>query len=390
MDYNYYQSFYTRDRVRLERKSQNILVIGNGFDLFHGKKSGYRDFVECVEAAFAKDRDARSPFERRLTELCNVNGFFRHFHFTQSDDPTWSYFEDEMKNIFGALMNFQEVVLKNQRDPEYDLTNYKIISAQYIYNDLQIFQHFARIFEQVYDDPSGGLLKIRPQFITSSKLLNKRAVITEVRRELDSFTAALDLYMKTCVCGADSVIKAAWIEAIAPTYVINMNYTDTVKAYGVPDEKIYYAKGRAGNDPVNLVLGSPEKAELDPDWAYVKNDFQILTKFIGLPKEKGIYPVDEEEGVIPIVLHFIGYSFPEGDERLLDLLFTGKKTAVVYYVDGEDYARKLLQLARLLGKEEMMKLFYRGKVIFEKMSGIRSSDLPQRSGEPLCDDRPNT
>ncbi|MCD7981634.1 MAG: bacteriophage abortive infection AbiH family protein [Clostridiales bacterium] len=369
MDYNYYQSFYTRDRVSTDERSQNILVVGNGFDLYHGKKSGYRDFIQCVEAAFAKDRDARNALEVKLTELCNVNGFFRHFHYTLSDDPTWSYFEGEMKNIIGALLRFQDVVLENQRDPEYDLMNYKIISAQYIYHDLQVFKHFARIFEQVYDDPSGGLFKIRPQFITSAKLLDKKAVIAEVRRELDSFTAALDLYMETCVCGTDSVVKYAQIEAIAPKYVINMNYTDTVKAYGVPDEKIYYAKGRAGSHPSNLVLGSPETAEIDPDWVYIKNEFQVLTKFIGLPEEEDIFPADEEHGVIPIVLHFFGYSFPEGDDRLMQLLFVGKKSAVVYYIDGEDYAQKIIRLVRLFGKEDFLKNFYRGKISFEKISG---------------------
>ena len=368
VDYNYYQSFYTKDRVCTDKRMRNILVIGNGFDLFHGKKSGYRDFVQCVEAAFAKDRDARNAFETKLTELCNVNGFFRHFHFALSDDPTWSYFEDEMKKIIGALLHFQEVVLEKQRDPEYDLTNYKIISTQYIYHDLQIFKHFARIFEQVYEDPSGGLFKIRPQFITSERLLDKKAVIAEVRRELDSFTEALDLYMETCVCGTDSVARSARIEAIAPTYVINMNYTDTARAYGVPDDRIYYAKGRAGSHPSNLVLGSPEMAKIDPDWAYVINDFQILTKFIGLPEEECIFPADEEDGVVPVVLHFFGYSFPEGDERLMELLFIGMKSAVIYYIDGEDYARKILQLGRLLGKEEFLKLFYRGKISFEKIS----------------------
>ncbi len=368
MDYNYYQSFYTRDRVRTDERSQNILVIGNGFDLYHGKKSGYRDFIQCVEDAFAKDRDARNAFETRLTELCNVNGFFRHFHFVLSDDPTWSFFEDEMKKIIGALLHFQEAVLVNQRDPEYDLTNYKIISAQYIYHDLQIFKHFARIFEQVYDDPSGGLFKIRPQFITQERLLDKKAVIAEARRELDSFTEALDLYMKTCVCGTDSVKRSARIEAISPTYVINMNYTDTVKAYGIPDERIYYAKGRAGSHPQNLVLGSPETAEIDPDWSYVKNDFQILTKFIGLPKEEDIFPADEEDEVIPVVLHFFGYSFPVGDEKLIDLLFIGKKSAVIYYIDGEDYAQKMIQLTRLFGREELLKLFYQGKISFEIIS----------------------
>ena len=51
--------------------------------------------------------------------------------------------------------------------------------------------------------PSGGMFKLRQQFITPEKKLNKKALIAEVRRELETFTQALDLYLSTCVHGKD-------------------------------------------------------------------------------------------------------------------------------------------------------------------------------------------
>jgi len=376
---------------------QNILVIGNGFDLYHGRKTAYMDFVRCVEDAFAKKKEQRGWFETRLTELCNVNGFFRHFHFTMSEDPTWSYFDTEIQRIVDALIHFQDVVLEKQKDPEYDLISYNIIFGEFTYSDLQIYKHFARIFEQIYDDPSGGLFKIRQQYITPEKQLHKKAVVDEVRRELDSFTEALDLYLTNCAmpahegvrmdhsaaCGADAEVSTACgvneavllseigifspqIEAIHPDYIINFNYTDTIRFYGVPEDHIFYAKGKAGSSPVNLVLGSPDESEDHAEWIYLKNYFRKLMNFVGMPDLKRICPVDQDGIEIPVTLYFFGYSFPEEDDELIKLLFTGKKKAVIYYKDREDYAYKMLQLLRLFGKPVFLQKLYDGTVSFEK------------------------
>lgn len=370
------------------KRTQNILVIGNGFDLYHGRKTAYMDFIRCVEDTFAMKKEERGPFERRLTELCNVNGFFRHFHFTLSEDPTWTYFETEMQKIVDALIHFQEVVLEKQKDPEYDLVSYNIIGGQFTYSDLQIYKHFARIFEQIYDDPSGGLFKIRQQYITPEKQLHGKALVDEARRELDSFTEALDLYLTNCAvlpgdggcaggsaaCGADASgvaadtdIRSPQIEKIHPDYVINFNFTDTVRLYGVPENRIFYAKGKAGNEPVNLVLGSPDESEDDPEWIYLKNYFRKLMSFIGLPDQKQIFPVGEDGSGDSAVLHFFGYSFPEEDEELVKLLFGGDKTVIIYYKDREDYAYKMIRLIRLFGKEDFLKKMYGGMLSFEQI-----------------------
>ncbi|MCD7922312.1 MAG: bacteriophage abortive infection AbiH family protein [Clostridiales bacterium] len=360
-------------------KVQNILVTGNGFDLYHGRKTAYMDFVRCVEDAFAKKKEQRGWFETRLTELCNVNGFFRHFHFTLSEDPTWAYFEKEMKRIVDALIHFQDVVLEKQKNPEYDLISYNMICGEFTYGDLQIYKHFARIFEQIYDDPSGGLFKIRQQYITPEKQLNKKAVVNETRRELDSFTEALDLYMVNCVMqehgsgrlkedasasAGDTEIRSSQIEMIHPDYVINFNFTDTIRMYGVTEDCIFYAKGKAGSSPVNLVLGSPDESDDHADWIYMKNYFRKLMNFIGVPDQKRIFPVDRDGAEVPAVLHFFGYSFPEEDDELIRLLLAGKKTAVIYYKDREDYAYGMLQLIRLFGKEEFLEKIYDGTISF--------------------------
>lgn len=359
-------------------KTNNILVTGNGFDLYHGLKTGYMDFVRCVEDAFAQGNEARTALQTRLTELCNRNGFFRHFHFSVSEDATWAYFESEMDNIVSTLAHFQDVMVENQKDPEYDPASYNIINGLFSYNDLQIFKHFVRVFEQIYDDPSGGLFKLRQQFILPERRLDVRALVNEVRRELDLFTEALDLYLTACVGTADAdpesgksldfAIRSSQIAAIAPDYVINLNYTDTAAAYGIPAGRIFYAKGRAGSRPVNLVLGSPDTAQEPTDWIYLKNYFQNLVKMIGLPDRAQMHPQDENGESVPVTVHYFGYSFPDGDRELICELDAAAKKTVVYYTDREDYAQKVLRLICLFGREAVTERMYNGALLFEQVA----------------------
>ena len=342
---------------------QNILVTGNGFDLYHGLKTGYMDFIKCVEDAFGATKETRTPFQVELTQLCNRNGFFRHFHFGLSEDPSWTYFENEMENMIAALTRFQDVVLENQKDPEYDLVSYNIIGGLYSYNDLQIYKHFVRIFEQIYDDPSGGMFKLRQQFITPEKILNQKELIQEVRRELESFTRALELYLNTCVTGQTLIRKSRQIEAIQPDYVINFNYTHTPCAYGISPDNIFYAKGKAGSEPSDLVLGTPDETEEHMDWVYVKNYFQKLMKWIGLPRKEKLYPVKDGKPV-PVVTHFFGYSFPTGDQELIRELMQISSQIVIYYTDMEDYAFKMIQLLKVFGKKGVEEQIHSGSIVF--------------------------
>ncbi len=361
---------------------RDILVIGNGFDIAHGLKTGYRDFIRCVEEAFAKGREDRTDVQMQLTELCNRNGFFRHFHFSMSEDASWSYFETEMDNIVRVLSHFQAVMEENQKDPEYDPASYNIIGGLFSYADLLIFKDFTRIFEQIYDDPSGGLFKLRQAFITAEKRLDVRAMVREVRKELDGFTDAVDLYLTACAGATISGVTdgdagmaeqqkgmagSFLIESIRPDYVINFNYTDTPEVYGIPDDRIFYAKGKAGSRPQNLILGSPDVSEEAEDWIYLKNYFQKLTKFIGLPDRDRLYPTDDNGNTIPVTLHYFGYSFPAGDAELLRELDAAAACTVVYYTDSEDFAYKVIRLIRLFGKDAVTERIYDGALVFKRI-----------------------
>ncbi len=345
---------------------QNILIIGNGFDLAHQRKTTYRDFVRFGEAAFAKAKEERNELERAVTQDLSVNGFFRHFHFSLSEEDSWTYFEGEMTNILHALIHVQESVEEKQKDPEYDLITYNIMGVEYTYSDLQIFKHFSRIFEQVYDDPSGGLFKLRQQYITPEKTLDKKALLAEVERELDSFTRALKAYLESEYVdeGAPTSLRLPEILRTDWDYVINFNFTDTMLRYGIPENRVYYVKGSPKAEARDWVLGSPDTMDDHRDWVFLRNDFQQLMSFCQLPDRKAIAPKDEGGAGIPLCLTVFGYSFPEGDWNFLRFLDKNVARMEVYYTDRKDYAQKLMSLYAFYGREELTGRLYEGRLVF--------------------------
>lgn len=345
---------------------QNILVTGNGFDLAHGLKTEYMDFIHCVEAAFAKKKEERSDFDTKLTELCNVNGFFRHFHFTVLEDPSWSSFEAEMTVILQALIRFVSEITEQQKDIEFDPTSFNVYGGIFTYRDLQVYKHFARIFEQIYDDPSGGMFKIRHQYITLEKILNKKEFIAEVKRELDSFTEALDLYLTESL-GAARPHTLPQIGQIAPDYVINFNYTDTILAYGIPEDHVFYAKGRTGGGKDHLVLGVPDEGEDHAEWIRLKNYFQCLERQVGFIDQEKLYPKSGLGEQISVTVHYFGYSFPMEDAWTIRELAAAASKTVIYCKDREDYAAKMIQLFRILGKETLTKQIQNKSIEFQMM-----------------------
>ncbi len=319
-----------------------------------------------VEDAFSRGREARSEFDLRYTVLCNVNGFFRHFHFAEGGDESWSWFEGEMRAMVDALANFSSVVDVAARDPEYDITAYQIISGLFTYRDLKIFRDFARIFEQIFDDPSGGMFKLRQQFVTPDKTLDIKAMVAEARRELDDFSAALDLYFKENVMGVDTGIRLPEVENLGrPDFVINMNFTDTAKLYGVADDEIFYTRGKAGCDPLALVLGSPDEGDGDPAWRPLKIYFRKLTHHVAPACPRQFLEIGDDAE--PVRLMYFGYSFPPSDAGLLRELFSVDALSVITYIDDDDYADKILNLMSIFGKDGVISEINAGRMVFRKL-----------------------
>lgn len=341
--------------------THHILVTGNGFDLYHGLKTNYQDFLTAAGQIEEKPEDQRTKWEQKIFTLCIQNGFFRYFQKGMAIENDWNGFEAELEKIVTVFIDFFKKLEEQKKEPQFDISRYSIFCESFSYYELRVFQQFFRLFEQIYDDLSGGLFKIRQDYITDGRELNQKGMIQELCRELDNFTRSLGLYLSHCAEPKSCTARWEKLLELQPDYVINFNYTDTCRLYDIPREQIFYAKGRADSQPLNMILGIPDDSQDNLDFIYFKNYFQNIIRFTGIPDKQQLYPTDSQGLPVPVITHIFGYSMPTGDEMIIRQLETASRQMIIYYTDQEDYAKKVISLIRLFGKEAALEKIQTGK-----------------------------
>lgn len=350
------------------KETNNILVTGNGFDLYHGLKTNYTDFITAISDLLSKPKEECSESESRVIELCRNNGFFRYFKNISVPDTSWVGFETELEQIIDVFINYFAVMEENKKDARFDIGHYSIFCESFSFYELTVFKQFFNIFEQIYDDMSGGLFKLRRTYITEGSLLDEKGIIARVKQELDDFTEALNFYLSTYADCRHSTRYCDIIKSIKPDYVINFNYTNTCQLYDIPAENIFYAKGRSGSKPLNMVLGIPDDTEDHLDFICFKNYFQSIIKFTGAPDRKKLNPPkDDTDALTSTVTHVFGYSLCPSDESIIRMLDSASDQVIIYYADQDDYAKKVINLIKIFGKNEALEKIQTGKYIFQEI-----------------------
>lgn len=74
----------------------NILVLGNGFDLYHGLQTRYYDFIK-----FAKE--CPNGISEEIKKICGENTFLKYFIDMCEADCNWIDCEDEIRNVVLVL-----------------------------------------------------------------------------------------------------------------------------------------------------------------------------------------------------------------------------------------------------------------------------------------------
>ena len=81
----------------------DVLVIGNGFDLAHGLKTSYKDFLEaCHKMSLQEAVDGKADYKK----LCDTNLWMKHFITRQKQlGDTWIDLENEIFEVIKMLSN---------------------------------------------------------------------------------------------------------------------------------------------------------------------------------------------------------------------------------------------------------------------------------------------
>lgn len=341
--------------------NNNLLIIGNGFDLEHDLKTHYTDFFDTINNNVSSKNEIILNNNKYLIKDNNLLLYLiKEYKQNKLQGNNWIDIETELKKIISLI---EEININNFIDnmSYYSGDEYTTIkkiqskSSYYFKNCL-----FPFIIGNNY------YKYINEHYNISIKILEKD--LNELTNMLRDYLLEQDI---------SNLTKTKDISDIdyKITHVLSFNYTDTFrKIYSdIDDDKIDFIHGSLNKN--NLVLGINETLTEDTankivDTVYFKKYFQRIYK-----KTDYKY-IDWLDHVNFDTVYIHGHSLDESDKEILEKIINSvlKKdtsTVKIFYYDEKHYRQEVTNLIKVLGKDVFQKYYFQNRIIFIKQTPKR-------------------
>ena len=347
----------------------DILILGNGFDLAHGLKTSYKDFLEYCK-------------QTNLQEDFRINLWLKHFITRQNElGDTWIDLENE---IYRVICNLKELPairnggVKSQLCPQLlslpenvfnfnfsqiekylrkPINNYDTNEKEYT-ADIPFAKEFC-----VYIKTSKGFVNFLYEQLREFTHIFEKYLIENVLSSLNSHSK----YMLS-VKDSDGQHKDKDL------YILSFNYTNTCEklyngvwnSYCKFNIKPYYVHGKICNsDGCNLVLGthSFDNKNSSSYTTPIPVNFNVFRKHNQRHRYGTIRDYQEllvqltfPKRIIKPVFHVIGHSLDKTDHNILKHIFLINKNAKInlYYHNKESQENLINNITEIIGEEEVM------------------------------------
>lgn len=329
-----------------ERK---ILIVGNGFDLQHGLKTGYRDFIEYCRVL----KTTKITTREKVSNYHEMQKLIRELYsmcpsvYEELDDLLDSFWI----NYFVKLPTKRLDWIDFERDIESTVkTIYKSIESDGKYLQSKQFDEYRQYLPEM-----------------DRNISISEEIFQILNRDLKKLNRLLEIYLETRVYPNIQKIPSKYqlFKDIHPDMVISFNYTNTYAEIYNPTIKFDYIHGKAdikrNASDCNMVLGFDDH--------YFNNENTVLEI---VPFEKYYQRIvnrtsnDYQQWITQMCdaarpyqkhLYFYGHSFSPADGDVIKKLITNPYTdTTIYYRKGveTDRARIIQNLAVILTPDELL------------------------------------
>ena len=340
----------------------DVLVIGNGFDLAHGLKTSYKDFLEaCHKMSLQEAVDGKADYKK----LCDTNLWMKHFITRQKQlGDTWIDLENE---IFKVLQSIHKNIMNLSQGELWCFFPLKFsIKKDISQFNLDDIAKYLQTTQEDYPTGQKKYISLETNDFPSIFIENYKGLINFLYDQLRIFTQAFEKYLMYDVLTQITPAIKYNFPLQAPNravHVLSFNYTDTyerlykTKSMYDDSKSVYvYVHGKAGkSDDCNLVLGthSFDNTTIPVDFNVFKKHHQRhrygtieeYQDFIKRLKETGI-----------VTFHVIGHSLNNTDKNILKHVFITNKNSVIniYWHDEETQEKLMTNITEIIGEEEVM------------------------------------
>lgn len=340
----------------------NVLVIGNGFDLAHGLKTSYNNFIDCVrkEITGGTFGSGLLPEPNEFKNIIKTNGFIQFFLDYEKEVPGWI----DCERLIRYIISQMEIFIDNYKS--YRINRRTLHRSQVPSEVMNVIEKFE-IYEKKEIYGNDTTYDLKDKFFSIKYGLIEGELLKYMKSQLDDLIRALWLYLSVYMytennIEAHSIPIKQQIKSIEPSYIISFNYTDTYNIYDIQTEDVFHVHGSLKK--INMVLGFDDADPNNLRFVYFKKYFQRIQKLTGyLDEAKMIRYVEGGFEELPII-HFYGHSMDNTDGDIIRELRTKAEGFVIYKYSQEDYEQKVINLISVFGKEEATSMIQSGFIKF--------------------------
>lgn len=391
--------------------SRTVLIIGNGFDLYHKLPTKYMDFLFFAEhwgkfkelydsvdhTGAVRDRqiNVRLGSKNELTEesivdFANADCLYDPEHIKYLDENirtnAWiSYFHGRKPKGQGWIDFETEIsIALHQVEKYYTELLPEIVDGVPFYQMSELMTKVVTAFSEKVEEPyqklySMGLEKtdVDPELLRP----NKMALLRAMKVQLDCLNKCLNYYLEEFVSPIKCNCYSEQIRALEDIYLLNFNYTYTFAA-------VYGKRFLIQHHPVhgelkeeNLVLGiSDEDFPGSTDYIYFQKYFQRIQKRTGNYYQAWVtnpkFSALEDEKTKVFVM---GHSLNKVDRGILQNFFlnqdVGKLT--IFFHNQEGYEQNVINLVDMFGKDYVIDQTGKERIVFQRLEPAVEGD-PRR------------
>ena len=388
--------------------ADTILILGNGFDIAMGRKTKYTNFIEFEQRLFTEpESDLQDFLDSKNIDIDKYkNNLYLRFINENKDTlgENWSNLEIMISQLADAIMYFKEnssLLYSNQlnRPLKRIIEQHKIdwrMSANYSSK-----LYIADTFLSLFDEKGWSFLE---REVALDELNN------EFIRQLDLLIELLEIYLSYLdyldfdiqrIEASPTALDA--ISDLSNSSVLNFNYTNTSsRLYGTSEEKTHFIHGRIDLDRTfsrinTMVFGIEDKEiNVNSDLIPYQKYYQRVVKETGKKFEdffcirnlkkrdipgSNLQTIQGTSKNIVVFGHSVDPLDKEIFQKCFELTITRKYNSRFIFTYFDEQAKRSIikNLAIILGKEKLIELTGKQKIVFIKSDdkdGMKDALLP--------------
>jgi len=335
----------------MENKINRLIIVGNGFDLAHGLKTSYRDFLEWFKPKMTKNLDeyfepiSLPSHPSRLGTSCKASVYYKNKKFKNLDE-----FLSDPKCKFTQNHKFLEHIIRKQT-----LENWVDIEEEY-------FKKLKKYFQTYVENEN-----IEP--------------ITKLNQD---FTH-IEGYLKEYLCGQNEIIetkenlkdsierpfsekdKVSASTKLGKILLLNFNYTPSEKHYEMQSTQTIHIHGELEDEknPIIFGYGNENTKEYKEIEEINHNEFlknMKSFKYSNVSKYNDLMLFVKSA---PYQIYIWGHSCGNSDGTLLKELFENKNCVSIkpFYHKNEDGSDNYSDIVMNISRHFSDNTVFRDKVI---------------------------